>query len=372
MFEQSKSLIEKAQNIHIFLPENYNLSLTEGDVFCAGTALFYSLRKIGKKVNLFFERIPPNFQFLTTPSLIISVDTDKTKFSELSYEQTDKGLKIFLSSSLKKISAKDVSFTSLEESFQTNTSESPDLLIVLGCQDLESIGKRFNESSNVFYQTPILNIDNNSKNQNYGEVNLIELKSLSLSEIVFELVKTIDQELIEKDISTLLLAGIIWSSENFRNPKTRPQTFQTASLLIEKGGNHQKIIQNFYKTKSISQIKLLGQVLKKMTFNQEKEMYCTGLTEEDFKDSQSSSKDLGGVLQELKFSFGSLSLSNLLILWESRCSPLLIKGIFYSHHQMLAEKILESFEGTSNGKSALFLIREKTLDQAYQKFLKVL
>jgi len=372
MFEQSKSLIKEAQNIHIFLPENYNLSLTEGDVFCAGTALLYSLKKIGKKANLFFERTPPNFQFLSAPSLVISVNTGETSSSELSYEQTNEGIKIYLSSSLKEINSKDVSFSSSEESSQSSISQDSDLLIVLGCQSLEFLGKKFDQNSNIFYQTPILNIDNNSKNQNYGEVNLIELKSLSLSEIVFDLIKSIDQELIDKNISTLLLAGIIWSSENFRNSKTRPQTFQTASLLIEKGADHQKIIQNFYKTKSISQIKLLGQVLKKMAFNQEKDMYWAGLTEQDFKDSEASSKDLGGVLQELRFSFGSLSLSNLLVLWESRCSPLLIKGIFYSHHQTLAEKVLENFEGTSNGKSALFLIREKNLEQAYQKILKSL
>jgi len=372
MFEQSKSLIKEAQNIHIFLPENYNLSLTEGDIFCAGNALLYSLKKLGKKANLFLERTPPSFQFLAVPSLVISVDGGGMNSSELSYEQTDKGIKIYLSSSLREIKSEDISFTSSEESSKINESQIPDLLIVLGCQNLEDIGKRFNQNSNIFYQTPILNIDNNSKNQNYGETNLIELKSLSLSEIVFNLIEDIDQVLIDKEIATLLLAGIIWSSENFRNPKTKPQTFQIASLLIEKGADHQKIIQNFYKTKSISQLKLLGQVLKKMTFNQEKEMYWTGLTEQDFKDSQSSSKDLGGVLQELRFSFGSLSLSNLLVLWESRCSPLLIKGIFYSHHQILAEKVLESFEGTSNGKSSLFLIREKSLDQAYQKFLKIL
>jgi len=46
---RAKKLIEKSQNIYIFLPETYDISLVEGDTFCAGSALFYSLKKLGKK-----------------------------------------------------------------------------------------------------------------------------------------------------------------------------------------------------------------------------------------------------------------------------------------------------------------------------------
>lgn len=371
MFNQAKKLIEESQNISIFLPENYKFALTEGDIFCAGSALFYSLKNLGKKANLFFEKIPKRFQFLANHKSVISISTKKRDVSEISYEKDGDSLKIHLTSLQKDITPEDISLSS--RSFPQNYTESKsDLLITLGVQNLENLEENFNRNPDLFYKTPILNIDNHPLNENFGEINLLEIKSCSISEITTDLIGFIDQSLINQDVATLLLAGTIWASENFRSPKTKPKTFARASALIEKGADHQKIIQNFYKTKSLSQIKLLGQVLKKLSFNPEKELYCSSLTKKDFEDSNSSSRDLGEVLQELKFNFGRQILTNLLILWESHNSPHLIKGVFYSSQKNSIEKILKNFKGISRGKMVLFLIGEKSLDSAYQKFIETM
>jgi hypothetical protein len=368
--EQAKNLIEKSQNIYIFLPENCGFSLTEGDIFSAGSAFFYSLKKLGKNVNLFLEKIPKNFQFLANPNFVISINTQEEDISQIFYEKNAKNLKIYLTSSRENLNPEDISFSS-QNFLQNNPLINPDLIITLGVQSLEGLGKNFEQNPSLFYQIPVLNIDNNPENQNFGEVNLVGIKAPSISEILVDLSKLFEQDLLDEEIVTRLLAGIIWTSENFRNPRTKPETFEKASFLIERGADHQKIIQNFYKTKSISQIKLLGQILKKLSFNSEKELYFSALTQKDFEESKASSKDLGEALQELKFNFGNSACSNLLILWESHSSPPLVKGIFYSRQLNLIEKILENFEGISRGKAALFLIREKGLNAAYQKFLKL-
>ena len=389
---QAKSLIEKSRNIYIFLPENHGLSLAEGDLFCAGSALFYSLKKMEKKASLFFEKIPKNFQFLSNSKFVISINTRKNDVSELLYEKNGKDLKIYLTSAGNGISSKDISFASqnflhpvrefdksggseksnFSNGIQGSVLTDPDLLITLGAQSLEDLGKNFVKNSDLFYQIPVLNIDNNPRNQNFGEVNLVEIKTSSVSEILYNFVKDFSQNLIDENIATLFLSGVIWASENFRNSRTKPKTFEAASSLIERGADHQKIIQNFYKTKSLAQIKLLGQVLKKISFNPEKELYSAKLTKKDFKESGADSKDLAEVLQELKFNFGSENLTNLLLLWESHASPFLIKGVFCSSQPNLIEKVLENFEGTSRGKAVLFLIREKDIDTAHQKFLETI
>ncbi len=371
----AQNLIEKSQNISIYLPETQSVSLTEGDAFCAASALFYSLKKINKNVNLFLERVPKKFEFLASSKFIISLKTKKKDVAEVSYEKNGKELKILLTATDGDLSSEDFSFSS--QNFPQNLEEADsELLITLGSQSMEELGSRFSKNPNLFYQTPLINIDNNPSNQGFGEVNLIRIKDCSISETVIDLVQTLEEEsgqpILDENIATFLLAGIIWASENFRNPKTTPQTFKKASFLIEKGGDHQKIIQNFYKQKPIAQIKLLGQVLKKLTFNQEKELYVANLTAQDFKDSEASSRDLAGALQELKFNFGDSLFSNFLLLWESHASPVLIKGIFYSPRSDLTEKILANFEGVSRGRTTLFLIRGEDLNAAYQKFLKAL
>jgi len=366
MFQEAKNLIEKYQNICIFLPEKHELALTEGDVFCAGIALFYTLEKLGKKTSLFFEKVPKRFHFISSNESVISIKTKDV--DELSYEKDQDGLKIFLTSAKGQISPKEVSFIP-RDSFQ-NCQEEPELIIVLGAKNLEEVGRNFSKNPEVFYKTPILNIDNRTFNENFGEVNLVEIKSCSLCEVVFDLIKELDESLIDKNISTALLTGIVWASENFRTARTRPETFKKASSLIKGGADHQKIIQHLYKTKTLAQIKLLGKVLERLTFNSEKELYYTKLTEKDFKEHNATSKDLAEVLQELKFNFGNQIFANLLLLWESHNSPPVIKGVFYSFQENLIEKVLKRFEGTSRGKTALFSIREESLDKAYQKFLE--
>lgn len=364
---QAKNLIEKSQNV--FIAPSPDLG---GDSLGSALALFFTLKKLGKNANLLIEKIPEKFQFLFDPRLlsskdfVISINTLGKEVSAIRYEKNDRDLKICLALSKGRLDATDIKLK--EEDF---CNKNPNLLITLGTKSLENLGEVFNQNSRLFFEAPILNIDNQPSNENFGEVNLIEITS-SLAEISTNLIKLMDpaETLIDKALASCLLCGIIWSSQNFRNPKTRPKTLETAAFLIKKGADHQNIIQHLYKQKSISQIKLLGRILEKLNFDEKKEVYSAALTKRDFEDCGASSKDLGFSLEELKFNFRYLP--NLLILWESHASLTLVKGIFYSPKSDLTEKILENFEGISRGGGALFLIREGDLNSAKEKVLKIL
>src|SRR4030042_5811305 len=190
VLNQAKNLIKKYQNISICLPETQNVSLTEGDVFCSGSALFYILKKINKNVNLSLKRIPNGFEFLTGSRFVISVDTKKSDVAEVFYEKNSENLKIWLTATGTELSSKTISFSS--QNFPPETENfNPELLITLGAQGFEGLGKAFFEKPELFYQTPLINIDNNPSNQNFGEVNLIDIKSCSCSEIIIDLIRTL-------------------------------------------------------------------------------------------------------------------------------------------------------------------------------------
>lgn len=358
----AKSIIGKSENILIFPPQEL-----QGDSLGSTLALFYTLKKLGKNVNVKLGDIPEKFQFLTnfyktgSGDFVIAINTENKDISQMRYEKNGKDLKIYLALSKGQIKNEDISFPSLL--CQESLSPRPDLVIALGTPSLENIPQSF-------WEIPILNIDNQPQNENFGEVNLIETTS-SLAEIITNLLKlTAEQELFDKEISTCLLAGIIWSSQNFRSPKTKPKTFEISAFLIEKGARHQEIIQHLYKQKNISQIKLLGKILENLNFHESKDVYSSAVKEHDFKECQASSKDLAFVLEELKFHFRHLP--NLLILWESHASPPIVKGIFCSPNYDLTGKILENFESASKGNNILFLIREGDLNIAKEKVLNIL
>jgi len=374
---QAKKLIEKSQNILLFPCLN-----SAGDSLSAAFALFFTLKKLGKNVNIVSREIPEKFHFLSElnslPSrdFVISIDTSGKDISEMRYEKNERDLKIYLTLSKGGLGRNDISFPDGEEKIQIKKGgflrENLDLLITLSANSLENLGETFSQNSEVFYKNPILNVDNHPDNENFGEVNLVEMTS-SVSEIITNLIQSMEPEkgeLLDERVASYLLTGIICSSQNFRNPKTRPKTFATSALLIEKGACHQKIIQHLYKQKSVSQIKLLGRILEKLNFDGQKDLYWATLSGKDFEESQASSKDLSFALEEMKFNFRYLP--NLLVLWESYASPLVVKGIFYSSNPSNLQRILENFEGVSRGEGILFLVREKKLSLAEERVLKIL
>lgn len=362
---QAKNLIVRSQSV-LILPSQE----IQGDSLVSAMALYSTLKKQGKNANILVEKIPEKFQFLSgwepedSKDFIISIDTSKKEISKMRYEKNKKDLKIYLTVNKGGLRKGDVSFSSFDQK--------PNLLITIGIKSLENLGNLFEQNSRLFYETPILNIDNHPSNENFGEVNLVDVTSCS-AEILTNLIKLMESEeeaFLNESVATQLLTGIICASQNFRNPKTRPRLFETSAYLIERGGDHQKIMQHLYKQKSVVQINLLGKILEKLNFDEKKELYSASLTEKDFQESQASSKDLGFVMEELKFNFRYLP--NLLILWESHASPSVIKGIFYSSKTELIERILQNYEGVSKGEGVLFLVRENDLDVAREKLLKIL
>ncbi len=350
---QVKNLIEDSQNI-LIVPNPQTL----GDSLSSALALLFTLRKMGKNANILTDKIPENFQFLanlepfSSRDFVISIDGSEKEIGEMRYEKNENGLKIYLTLNKGKISEQDVAFSTL--------GQNPDLLITLGIKSSKDLD---------CYRAPILNIDNQSLNETFGEVNLIETTN-SLAEISLNLIKVLGPELISGNIATCLLTGVICASQNFRDPKTKPKTFETSAYLINQGADHQKIIQHLYKQKSLAQIRILGRILEKLNFDKEKELYDATLTEADFQECQVRPKDLGFTIEELKFNFHYLP--SLLILWETHASPMTIKGVFYSIKPSLVEKILENYEGVSRGEGVLFSTKDNNLTLAKEKILKIL
>ena len=364
-FSQAKNLIERSQSILILPPQEI-----DGDTLSSSLALFSTLKKLGKNVNVLIGEVPEKFKFLddlrpkTAEDFVISINTNGKEISKMRYERNNGDLKIYLTIDKGEIKTKDISFPAI--------SQTPNLLITVGVGSLSDIGGPFEQNSRLFSETPILNIDNHPSNENFGEVNLVDPTSSS-AEILTNLIRFMESEdeaFLDANIATHLLTGVICASQNFRNPTTRPKTFETSAFLIERGGNHQKIIQHLYKQKSVSQVNLLGKILEKLSFNEPKELYSASLTEKDFNECQASSRDLGFVMEELKLNFRYLP--NLLILWESHASPVVIKGVFYSTKKGLVEKILQNYEGVSRGDGALFVIRETDMELAKESLLRII
>jgi len=168
--QEVKQFINNVKNIYL-IPSQ------EPEAITATMVLFYTLKELGKNVNLLLEKIPneinflaPSIDFISYPkNFVISIPNNITKVSQIYYEKSDEALKIHLTVENGTVKKEDISFYYSEVK--------PDLIITLGITDYQTQIKNM-DAFGFLLDSPILNIDNKTDNKKFGKINLIEDKPL--------------------------------------------------------------------------------------------------------------------------------------------------------------------------------------------------
>ena len=208
------------------------------EAITSAMALFYTLKEIGKNVNLIIETMPENIKFLA-PSLdfisyprnfIISIPNSVAQISQIYYEKNNDALKVHLTLEGGNIKKDNISFYFSETK--------PDIILTIGIKDYaKELSGRLN-SFGFLLDSPVVNIDNGQDNKIFGKMNLMGVSSLS--EVVYGLLDN-----PKKESLSCLLTGLVIYTDNFRN-KVTADIFQMASDLMKKGANLQEIVKNIY------------------------------------------------------------------------------------------------------------------------------
>ena len=295
IFEQ----IKKASNILITFKKTWN-----GDAVASALAMYLFLKKMDKQVDLVAEKFSldklysflPGYteiknSLLNLRKFIISLDITNTKVSQIKYKQEESKLNFI-------ISPKDGFFT--ESDITSGASGFKyDLIIVLDTPDLESLGRIYDNNTEFFYQTPIINIDHSSTNEEFGQINFIELTAVSTSEIVFSLFESFGRDLIDENIATCLLTGLIAETKSFKTNNVTPRALMAASALMSLGARREEIVNNLYRSKSLNVLKLWGRVLARLSSTLDNKLIWSTLSAADFLKTSSTEKDLTDVIDEL-------------------------------------------------------------------------
>src|SRR3989338_1539802 len=164
---------------------------------------------------------------------VIELDTSKTKVDQMTYELKDEKLFVYLSPKTGFWDAKDVHATSSGYKY--------DLIICIGSPDFESCAQLYTENPDFFYRTPIINIDHSPENEQYGQMNVVDLTASACGEVCHDLIETIAPGLIDEEVATAFLTGMIAKTKSFKTHNVTPKTLQTASKLMAKGAKREHI-----------------------------------------------------------------------------------------------------------------------------------
>jgi phosphoesterase RecJ-like protein len=222
---------------------------------------------------------------------VISLDISQTKVNKIKYAIEDKKLNFIVSPENGWFKPEDIS-----------TSDSGfkyDLIISIGATDLESLGQIYDNNIEFFYKTSIINIDCQAGNEEFGQINLIDINSAAISESLFNLIPEEKNDLIDEDIATCFLTGIISGTKNFRTSNLTPRTLLTTSKLISLGGRREEIIDKLYHSRNFKTLKLWGKVLNNLNTSLNGQIVWSILKREDFKDSEALEDSLLDIIDEL-------------------------------------------------------------------------
>jgi phosphoesterase RecJ-like protein len=283
----------------------------------------------------------------------IKVDVSKTKIDTLSYDIKDGWLSIHLTPRQGAVSKNDL--RTLQTGFKY------DLIFVIGTTDLELLGNVFFNNTDLFYRTPIVNIDNRSNNEHYGSLNMVDLTATSVSEIVY---RTFEQSGFNSDAetATAILAGMISRTRSFKTPNVTPQTLALAGKLMDMGADREKIVHNLYRTKTIATLRLWGNALTNLQTNGASGLVWTTLTRDDFTRSGANENDIDDLVSELIAN--SPEAKMILVLFEDAKEQNLIHGRLTVDKNFDALRLAAAFQARGTKLAAQFSISGLNLKDA--------
>lgn len=144
---------------------------------------------------------------------------------------------------------------------------------------------------------PFINIDHHASNDHFGTHNLVHSTAAAATFTVYHLLKYLNFK-ITPDIASALLLGLYYDTGSFMHSNTTPEVLEMAGDLLSYGADFKKTVKAMFRTNPVGQLKLWGRVLSRARLNS-KNAIVSGVTAQDFKECETTSEDLTGVIDLL-------------------------------------------------------------------------
>ena len=220
---------------------------------CIGLTLL--INKLDKHSSAVFSgNIPSTIEFLKpeetlekTPDSLrdFIIALDKSKADKLRYKVEDQMVKIFITPYRTSLTEDDFEFSQGDFNIE--------LVIALGVQKQEDLDQAIVAHGRILHDATVACI-NTIQPTDIGNISWQEPTASSLCELVADLAMALGDELLDGQISTALLTGIVAETNRFSNEKTSPQTMSVSSKLMSSGANQQLVATNLSVPVSVKEL----------------------------------------------------------------------------------------------------------------------
>lgn len=240
------------------------------------------------------------------------------------------------------------------------------MIIALGGIDKESFGEFYEDQPDIFYETTTITIDTHAEHEQFGQLNIINVRASSVSEIVAELFEAHKEHTLSQEQSQALLTGIIHQTDCFKKKNTTPRSLRWASTLMDSGADQQAIIKHLYKTQPFSILKLWGRAMARLRWESVHKMAWTTLTKDDFSSSKTSLSNIPTILEKIKSNYAAGEIFT--ILYEHTDGT--IRAIVDQTRTSDDSLFRQRWTGEQDSKYYSFILESSTLPEAAKELLE--
>ena len=234
-----------------------------------------------------------------------------------------------------------------------------DVFIVLDCGDPNRVANFVRPMIELADKTVC--IDHHMCNNRFADYNHVLPDISSVSEVLFEL---LDETLISKNVAEALYTGIIHDTGVLKYQATTRRTMEIAGMLMEKGIDFTAIIDNTFFKKTYIQNILLGKALLSSKLHLDGKVISSYMSYEVIKENGASGTDLGGIIDQLRFTKG-VEVAIFLYELPDKC----IKGSLRSIDYVDVNAIANAFGGGGHIRAAGFTAANMSPDEVIERLI---
>lgn len=229
--------LKQATNILVTVSSNPSV-----DQLAAAIGLTLLLNKLGKHATAVFSGgVPSTIEFLqpektlekNTDSLrdfIIALD--KSKADKLRYKVEDQMVKIFITPYRTSISDKDLEFSQGDFNVE--------VVVALGVNEQQDLDQAITSHGRILHDATVVGVGT-QEGVSLGSINWVQKDASSLCEMLLDLGLSLKADVLDGQMATAFLTGIVAETARFSNEKTSSGTMQLSAKLMAAGANQQLV-----------------------------------------------------------------------------------------------------------------------------------
>lgn len=253
--DAKKQITDKVRDVDtVLVAVNANPSVDE---LSAALGLTLALNKLGKHATAVFSgEVPMAIEFLepgktfenTVDSLrdfIIALD--KEKADHLRYKVEGEMVKIFITPYQTTINETDLEFSQGDYNVE--------LVLAIGVSNHEDLDRALSDHGRILHDATVAGISVGTDSSDIGSINLSDKEAGSYSEVVADLVTKLrgDKDLLDEQIATAFLTGIVAATDRFSNERTSSRAMTLSAQLMAAGANQQLIATKLEEAEELAQ-----------------------------------------------------------------------------------------------------------------------